>query len=251
MWFDATTVEVVRNAVSGRVAIAVLLVSFLGSIYVIAPAVTAAFLHTGRWRTRAIDTWPGIVIGGYGVFVSLKPLFSIDRPPVDPPLAREALPVGLGPLYDLGVGFGSASFPSGHAVAATVFWGLVVLDAPYGTRRTRAVVCGAVVALVCFSRIALGVHYPADVVGGAVIGLAYLALAVGLRELSPRPVRATLLLAGLFAIGGVPSGRPTDAAILLAALGVVVLVYRYGPRLGIRPADERDETAADPSPVQF
>ncbi len=70
------------------------------------------------------------------------------------------------------------SFPSGHAQAATVGCGILVLIfLPVVSRGLRPwLYAGAalVVALIGFSRIALGVHYVSDVVGGIIIGAAWL-----------------------------------------------------------------------------
>jgi len=70
------------------------------------------------------------------------------------------------------------SFPSGHTQSATVGCGILVLIfLPVVSRRFRAwlyVAAAAIVATIGFSRIALGVHYLSDVVGGVVIGVAWL-----------------------------------------------------------------------------
>jgi undecaprenyl-diphosphatase len=75
------------------------------------------------------------------------------------------------------------SFPSGHALAATVFYG--VLACYLWTRagsaaRRAAVAAGAVllVALVAFSRMYLGVHYLTDVLAAVAEGLGWLAVCV-------------------------------------------------------------------------
>jgi membrane-associated phospholipid phosphatase len=61
-----------------------------------------------------------------------------------------------------------ASFPSGHA---TTMGALAVIVAVVAPRLTAlaAVFCG----LVAFSRVAVGAHYPSDVVGGFLLGAAY------------------------------------------------------------------------------
>jgi membrane-associated phospholipid phosphatase len=73
---------------------------------------------------------------------------------------------------------GGRSFPSGHAQAAIVGYGILLLVLlPVISRRARpAVVAGAalMVLLIGFSRIALGVHYFSDVIGGFLIGGAWL-----------------------------------------------------------------------------
>ncbi|WP_035374871.1 phosphatase PAP2 family protein [Pseudoduganella violaceinigra] len=75
------------------------------------------------------------------------------------------------------------SFPSGHTLAATVFYGVL---ACYLWTRARnaaqhaALAGGAVlmVMLVAFSRMYLGVHYLTDVVAAVAEGLAWLAICV-------------------------------------------------------------------------
>jgi undecaprenyl-diphosphatase len=70
------------------------------------------------------------------------------------------------------------SFPSGHAQAAIVGYGvLVAVFLPIISRRWRPVVlavAGLMVALIGFSRIALGVHYLSDVIGAYLIGTVWL-----------------------------------------------------------------------------
>ena len=70
------------------------------------------------------------------------------------------------------------SFPSGHALGSMVGVGtlLVVFLAYLGRRaRAAAVSIGVLVVLaVGFSRVALGVHYVSDVLGGWILGVAWL-----------------------------------------------------------------------------
>ncbi len=70
------------------------------------------------------------------------------------------------------------SFPSGHAMGSTVVYGaLLLVFLPLIPRRRRLVVVMAAVMVVLaigFSRLALGVHYISDVLGGYVLGLAWL-----------------------------------------------------------------------------
>jgi len=84
----------------------------------------------------------------------LKPLVSRERPFVSAP---GILVIGSRPR--------DASFPSGHA--ANAFAGASVL-----ARRLRAerLVWWALAVLIAYSRIYLGVHYPLDVIGGALLG---------------------------------------------------------------------------------
>jgi undecaprenyl-diphosphatase len=76
----------------------------------------------------------------------------------------------------------SYSFPSGHTMSATICWSLMVVCAGlalswHGRRRARLhVVSATIILLVGFSRLYLGVHYPSDVLGGLIIGMAWVVL---------------------------------------------------------------------------
>jgi len=60
-----------------------------------------------------------------------------------------------------------SSFPSGHAQQAAVFWGLLAL---HFRKRWFSALAVAIVFLVGFSRVYLGVHFPSDVVVGWTLG---------------------------------------------------------------------------------
>lgn len=85
----------------------------------------------------------------------------------------------------------SFSFPSGHAVRATVLFGLLayVIFKSYTSVRARAVTLSLYVLsvfLVAASRVYLGVHYPTDVWGGILLGGALLTLVIGGLEITNR-----------------------------------------------------------------
>lgn len=92
-----------------------------------------------------------------------KLFFNTPRP--DPALARV---LDLRPYR-----VHSAAFPSGHAQGAVVFWGCLAwwVARPWFTK--LAIVA---VALISFSRLYLAVHFPIDIVGGLVLGVAMLPL---------------------------------------------------------------------------
>ena len=72
----------------------------------------------------------------------------------------------------------SSSFPSGHAMSATVVYGTVayLLLRLQRHRWARALtLVGAILLIItiCMTRLYLGVHYPSDVIGGIMVGLAW------------------------------------------------------------------------------
>jgi undecaprenyl-diphosphatase len=79
------------------------------------------------------------------------------------------------------------SFPSGHAMSATVCYGALFLA--FGVllddtnRRRVGVAVAALVVAIGGTRLALGVHYVTDVLGGFALGLAWLAASVAAWEI--------------------------------------------------------------------
>jgi membrane-associated phospholipid phosphatase len=87
------------------------------------------------------------------------------------------------PLYIKG-----ASWPSGHATAATALLWCVLLVAPSSWRRALALVGVVLLAAVGCSLLILAWHMPSDVIGGYLLGTLWFALALlGLRMSSRAP----------------------------------------------------------------
>lgn len=108
-----------------------------------------------------------VAVTGIGAAVlntGAKALVDRTRPEVDIPVATVS---GL-------------SFPSGHAMGSAITYGVLLLVfLPLLTPRRRRWAVVAVVALVLLiglTRVALGVHYPSDVVGGWLLGVLWLAV---------------------------------------------------------------------------
>jgi undecaprenyl-diphosphatase len=73
------------------------------------------------------------------------------------------------------------SFPSGHTLNSTVTYGLLAVVAwrshlPVSVRRIAVIAGVAIPCLVGLSRVALGVHFPSDVLAGWLAGVAFVAL---------------------------------------------------------------------------
>jgi membrane-associated phospholipid phosphatase len=87
--------------------------------------------------------------------IGMKALFDRDRPPLRYPEPDALVRVPL-----------DGSFPSGHA--ATSFAGATILAFAFPCLAPLLYVLAAAVA---FSRVYVGVHYPLDILGGAVLGI--------------------------------------------------------------------------------
>ena len=73
------------------------------------------------------------------------------------------------------------SFPSGHAMASTAFYGLLIYIAHDKIenkilRNTICIMLGLLILLISVSRIYVGVHYTSDVIAGTCFSIAYLIL---------------------------------------------------------------------------
>ena len=147
------------------------------------------------------------VFGGLALVYLLKVVIGAPRPP-------EELHV---------VSTETDAVPSGHAMAATVFWGALALWLPVATRRLRFVVAVLVVGMVGFSRLGLGVHFLGDVVAGVGFGVVYLAIVA--LVVDERPERALAVAFAIAAASVVMTGGQGRA--LLAFGGIVGLAVGW------------------------
>ncbi|HKB70211.1 MAG TPA: phosphatase PAP2 family protein [Thermoanaerobaculia bacterium] len=154
-------------------------VSFFGStIFIVAGCLAVALVLGRMGARRRLHAFLLAIIGAV-VWVQLfKRLFHRARPDLFDPLANA-------------IGF---SFPSGHSALAAAFFGSVAGLAAASSKRGRHaavyLACGvAAVFLVGFSRVALGVHWPTDVLAGWAVGFGWLALVFAFAERQARRAR--------------------------------------------------------------
>jgi undecaprenyl-diphosphatase len=90
-------------------------------------------------------------------------------------------------LFEWGTRAFSSSFPSGHAMNAVIVYSTVAylaarLQRNAASRVLTMLLALALIALICVSRLYLGVHYPSDIIAGIVIGLAWAAFCMAVLE---------------------------------------------------------------------
>jgi membrane-associated phospholipid phosphatase len=138
----------------------------LGSTAFIASASAAVIWMLVRWRSwYRLLAYSVAVLGGALLNYILKVSFERARPTFETPL----------------VTLDSYSFPSGHTMGATVFYGALALSALLYAHNWRlrwrllaVFVAVLLIVLIGFTRIYLGAHFLSDVVGATTIGVAWL-----------------------------------------------------------------------------
>ncbi|NEX16468.1 MAG: phosphoesterase PA-phosphatase [Halochromatium sp.] len=159
----------------------------------------------------------------------LKPLIDAARPPAV--LSLESFEL-------IGVEHRKQSFPSGHSVTAAVFFGVLIYYAQQARWRLIFLVLATAAGL---SRVAVGVHWPVDVMaglaGGALAALAGVSLAR--RSLwgiyDPDVHLAFVVLAGFAAIGlffddgGYPAAARPLQVLAFFALTMALVQYVLRP----------------------
>jgi undecaprenyl-diphosphatase len=156
--FDEQVRSTVHSFATPEVTTAMKLVSFVGSPVFLTPlfvVIFAAFFLTG-WRRAAL--WLAIAMAGATLLdVTLKLSFHRLRP---------------SPFF--GNAPHSYSYPSGHALGALSFYGVLAGLLAHRIRSTAAKVATwsaavLLIAAIGISRVYLGVHYPTDVLAGYLV----------------------------------------------------------------------------------
>jgi membrane-associated phospholipid phosphatase len=143
-----------------------------GTVVLTIVGVVAMFLwHTEHKHSARLLL--ASVAGGILLNNALKLWFSRPRPEVFERLTETA----------------SSSFPSGHAMSATVCYGTVAylvmrLQKRHWSRVLTGITAFILIVGICATRLYLGVHYPSDVIAGMVIGLAWAGFCMATLEAS-------------------------------------------------------------------
>ncbi|MEK6336101.1 MAG: phosphatase PAP2 family protein [Acidobacteriota bacterium] len=150
---------------SAALTVVMRLISQVHSLWFVGAAafVVSVYWWAKRLRDRAFILL-AVVFGGMLLNFLLKEIFLRARPRFDPPLPALT----------------TYSFPSGHTLTATVFYGvlgwfIVSRSRNWASRLFGFALAAIMILLVGFSRIYLGAHYPSDVLGAIAEGLAWLA----------------------------------------------------------------------------
>jgi membrane-associated phospholipid phosphatase len=133
------------------------------------------------WRTRNLGPLvllTGAYIGARVIEITVKVITHRPRPPAEQALGT----------------FTHSAFPSAHVTYATVIYGaltllLVASSSRHGWRTLILATAMFIVTLVGLSRMCLGAHWLTDVLGGMILGVAWLWCLVAV----PRAIRAATL----------------------------------------------------------
>lgn len=158
--WEVATLELAHDTVGPRLDVIMLTLPFAGTNYTLAPlvAIAAGILWWKGWTTVAVHL-AVVQAGSWLLNPSLKFAFPRDRPELFEARGQHAFP----------------AFPSGHAIAvaavlATVAW--LIHRTGHGTWGYWVV--GAFFILNSYSRVYLSVHWPTDVLAGAIVGVVWL-----------------------------------------------------------------------------
>jgi membrane-associated phospholipid phosphatase len=170
--FDQQAFASIKPYITTATTSIMVVISFFASQNFLLPAnilLAAWFLFIDKHRWYSIRV-PVVSLGSFAVMSSLKLVFQRARP--------------LDPVFEAARGF---SYPSGHAMSAMTFYGLIIYIVwdkvnNKTLKWTLTVLLLIIVLLIGFSRVYLRVHYASDVLAGFSLGIVW--LVISLRTIS-------------------------------------------------------------------
>lgn len=116
----------------------------------------------------------------YGFFISINLICSFSLSQILKFIVQRERPIGYNLIIEKGF-----SFPSGHSMVSTAFYGFLIylLFCYYKNKKIKVSLITFLIILILFigiSRVYLGVHYMSDVVAGFLLSISYLILYIKL-----------------------------------------------------------------------
>lgn len=175
---------------------------------------------------------------GFGIRLGIVYLLSAFINTALKDLLMQPRPYDLDPSVQLSDAYGYG-LPSGHSQSAVVIWGILA-------NRVRKnwfwVLAVAMMLLIGFSRVYLGVHFPTDVFAGWGLGIVVLGIALGWGDrveewvtglnLPAQMLLALLLPLLLFAIHPVKDSAAAMAALAGVGVGLAIFMRYAGYEAG-------------------
>ena len=170
--FDEAALRWIGNHHSPALDDAMLEITALGTsaVVIMIVGVAGLFLSLTRHKYSALLLLVATV-GGTLLDTVLKLKFGRPRPHV----------------FAWGTHAAMSSFPSGHAMSATIVYSTVAYLAARLQKRMWArwatmLLAAVIIVMIAISRMYLGVHYPSDVLAGAIVGLSWAAFCMATLE---------------------------------------------------------------------
>lgn len=134
-------------------------------IFLFLVVLLALFLKNRQYRDFFLVS--AVTAGGSALVIIIKEIIGRVRPVIENPVYKAQ----------------GYSFPSGHSTTAMCFYGVLVFLVfkyvkNFWLKIFLTLFLSAIILLVGFSRVYLGVHYPSDVAAGYYLGLAWISFCV-------------------------------------------------------------------------
>lgn len=154
--FDSHVISMVQGMESVWLTFLMKFLSFIGSapVIIVLSILILFFLYKALKHRYELVLFVGVMVGSPLLNLLLKELFKRARPD-----------------FHRLVEISGYSFPSGHAMSALTFYGIITfllwrhIPVKWG-RKALLIFSGMMIFGIGMSRIYLGVHYPTDIIGG-------------------------------------------------------------------------------------